>query len=200
MNATFFFQITQRLKWTCFRETWLFEMFIEKTFARWYIDSNKNTVQVQTPYGKTCTLVTKSFMKACISPVLLPFTLQIARDSLVLLISSKAMLMKRLISYLNLSKALLDYLYLSSLPIPFLLSQPSPLSLHESSIQSTRHYAYIYKIRGLVLHYFAQVLNTLKIGIFDLPWKTCAFSLNSNLTNFYHNVFLITQNCGHQSV
>lgn len=39
-------------------------MFIEKTFAIWCIDSNKNTVQVQTPYGKTCTPVTKSFIKA----------------------------------------------------------------------------------------------------------------------------------------
>lgn len=47
-----------------FRETWLFEMFIEKTFARWYTESNKNTVQVQTPYGKTCTLVTKPFIQA----------------------------------------------------------------------------------------------------------------------------------------
>lgn len=47
-----------------FRETWLFEMFIEKTFAIWYIESNKNTVQVHTPYGKTCTLVTKSFVQA----------------------------------------------------------------------------------------------------------------------------------------
>ena len=52
-------QISQEIKISMFTETELFKIFIEKTVADdSKRDSNKNTAQMQTPYGSTYALMT----------------------------------------------------------------------------------------------------------------------------------------------
>lgn len=115
-----------QIKVNIFRETGLFEMFIQENICKMI---HRLQQKYSTSSGTIWQNMTKSFIKACNCLVLLPFTLQTARDSPLLLINYKAMLIKRLISYLKLSKALVDYFYLSALPISFLPSFPSPIHM-----------------------------------------------------------------------
>jgi len=84
--------------------------------------------------------------------MLLPFTLQIERDSLVLFTSYQAILMKRFIFYQKVSKALVNYLYLSSLPTHSFL--PTSLLLPYMKVVSSK-----LDIMNTYIKYVALVLH-----------------------------------------